>query len=417
MTALISEPGPARARKAAQVVVLLDEKAQVLSVSRGRAGSGFLGLTEDQHIGLHSQLHPDCDGQCRFSRLWRTAWKSIAATESVEWEIDDPILGRLLRLNLARPPTARDVKVDRRRRYAMLTITDITRYRREYESLVAREQALMQLLRERGIDARIRPAGDGEPADGALDALDASPGAGDWSTTHHAFLAQELERKRIALELHDGLTQSAGAIKYRLEANLNRLAKSCPDADLSDLRSVVEQTRGLVSEIRRISQNLSPSILDDFGLCVALHELCDNFQSDGCDLQPSCQSGIDESSLPYIVKFTVYRVVQEALNNIVKHASADTASVAVNANDGCLEVIVSDDGVGFTPDARNSSAPNDVSGQGMGNMRSRVEGIRGTFSVESVPGQGTTVRASWSRVALQELLGNETVLNGVDSHR
>jgi hypothetical protein len=83
VTALKSDPISSGARRAPQVVVLLDEKARVLSVNKGLAGTGFLGITEDQQIELHAQLHPDCDGGCRFWDLWKKAWNGLAMSDSV----------------------------------------------------------------------------------------------------------------------------------------------------------------------------------------------------------------------------------------------------------------------------------------------------------------------------------------------
>ena len=152
MTALTSEPTSSGARRAPQVVVLLDEESRVLSVSTGLAGAGFLGLTEDEQVELHIQLHPECDGDCHFLDLWKRAWNSLNTTDSLEWEIDDPVLGKLLRLNLTRPPTSKNIDNERRRRHALLPVTDITKHRREYESLIKRERTLMKLLREQGVD-------------------------------------------------------------------------------------------------------------------------------------------------------------------------------------------------------------------------------------------------------------------------
>ena len=398
MTAFTTKPKSTGARRVPQVVVLLDEGARVLSVSSGLAGSGFLGLTEDHRLELHGQLHPNCDGKCRFNSLWRTAWSSISVTDAVEWEIDDPVLGRLLRLNLARPPTARDVDNDRRRGYALLTITDITRHRREYEGLVKRERALVQLLRDKDIDPE---QSVGEQA-------------GRRSTGRHTVLAQELERKRIAAELHDSIAQSAGVIKYHIEANIERLARVDPGLDLAPLESVVELTRGLVDEIRRISSNLTPTTLNDFGLCVALEGLCNEYRSDAYEPQPTCQSCVDEAGLPDIVKFAVYRVAQEALSNIARHAEASHAQVRVTMTDGVLQLEIKDDGIGFALGKELQSHREVRSGHGLGNMRERVMATDGDFSIESAPGEGVTVRATWPRVVLDQLLADESVLDRID---
>lgn len=411
-----NEPTSSGARRARQVVVLLDENARVLSVNTSLAGNGFLGLTEDEQLEIHAQLHPLCDGDCHFNDLWKKAWNSVSSTGTVEWEIDDPVLGKLLRLNLTRPPATRSADDERRRQHALLTVTDITKHRREYESLIKRERTLMKLLREQGI----------EPDDSANDDSDESRveairAIADYTRKYRAFnrqaiLAQELERKRIASELHDSLAQSAGVIKYNVEASVEQLSRLQPDLDLALLESVIDQTKALVDEIRRISKNLAPSMLEDFGLCVALNGICNEFRSSDCDLRPSCETDINESELPDIVKFTVYRVVQEALNNIAKHAEANDVCVSLRFEGEALELSIQDDGVGF--DLTDIREPRDdrSRGSGLRNMRERVMATGGEYSIESDPGRGVRIVATWSCESL-ELLSDESVLYGVDSNR
>jgi len=416
VTALRTDPKTAGARRAPQVVVLLDESANVLSVNKGLAGTGFLGLTEDHQTELHAQIHPDCDGGCRFADRWKKAWNSLATTDSVEWEIDDRILGKMLRLNLTRPPTSRGIDVDRRRRYALLCITDITKHRREYESLVKRERALLKLLRDHGVQP------DAPSSDSDLDTtaeqplMPASYDTRSRSLGRQEILAQELERKRIAAELHDGIAQSVGVIKYQVEASIEQISRAHPDLDISMLEGVIDQTRTVIDEIRRISNNLAPSMLEDFGLCVAVQGICTEFRSDCCDLQPNCETCIDEAELPEIVKFAAYRVVQEALTNISKHSSAKSATVSVTMNDGNLRLEIVDDGVGFGHADSDESTADSTRGLGLQNMRERVVASSGEFAIESLPGEGARILATWAREDLAELLGDESVLNRVDSN-
>ena len=168
------------------------------------------------------------------------------------------------------------------------------------------------------------------------------------------------------------------------------------------LEGVIDQATALMDEIRRISNNLAPSMLDDFGLCVALQGICAEYRSDGGNLRPVCEARVEESDLPDIVKFTIYRVVQEALNNISKHSYADNARVCVSMTDGRLTLEISDDGVGF--ETANASHSESDGGWGLNNMRERVLATNGEFAIESAPGEGVTIRATWTRANLDELL-------------
>ena len=391
-----SSPGT---RRVPQVVVLLDSDARVLSVNRSLAGTAFSQLEPGSNAGLHEQWHGDrdCDRNCRFNQLWEKAWQSLTLTDGIEWEVDDSVTGKVLRINLAKPPAADGVLVDRRRGHALLIVTDITKHRREYESLIRREKALVEMVGERG---------EGYDSSVKDDNADESYASSGGQLIH----AQELERKRIASELHDGIAQSAGVIKYNIEASIERLSRADPTLDLSLLESVVDQTRSLLEEVRRVSANLAPSILDDFGLCVALQWLCDEFRSDTCDYQPSCATRLDEANLPRVIKLAVFRVVQEALNNISKHASASLVKVDVSMNEHVLRLEVADDGIGLPGD--DSAGGH---GSGLQNMCERVETTGGEFSIESATGKGTLIRASWDAPAL-DLLSNKPVLDGVDSN-
>ena len=414
MTSLHAEPGSSVAKWAPQVIVLLDEETRVLNINRSLAGTGFTTLKVDTQDTLHEQLHPGCNGNCRFSELWKKAWISLATRDNIEWEVNDLRLGQLLRLNLARPPTSRDVATDRRRQHALLTITDITKHRRKYESLVKRERALVKLLLEQGVNIGSSANDDegGKQHDEVH--LRVEYGQKYRSLSRQVIMAQELERKRIASELHDSVAQSLGVIKYHIEANVERLSGSDQDLDLDAFETVIDHIRDLVEEVRRISGNLTPSMLQDFGLCVALEWLCNEFRSDSCELQPQCNACADESDLPDIVKIGAYRVAQEALNNVSKHSSATEVTVSLSMVDGGLQLEIKDNGVGM--DLSGAADVSDGSGSlGMRNMRERVLATGGEFALGSAPGQGVTISATWSQDDLA-LLSDESVLDGVHGH-
>jgi signal transduction histidine kinase len=385
------------------VAVLLDDQARILSVNTGLAGSSFLGLAEMKRSDLHEQLHPGCDGECQFRRLWKTAWRGLTSNDSVEWEIDDPVLEKLLRMNLARPPSAKDVENDRRQAYALLTITDITRHRREYESLIRREQTLTKLLRDKGLDL----SGQSEDELAALvDSADLELAGKDRRfrvLNQQAVMAQELERRRIASELHDSLAQSAGVIKYNIEGAVEHISRLQPQLDLSMLDAAVDQIRALVDEIRRISNNLTPSTLEDFGLCAALRDLCDQFRAPGMALQPSCDTCVDESYLPDAIRFTVYRVAQEALNNIAKHSAATEARVDLGIVSAELQLSIRDNGDGFDLAGIRDDSGGHLRGSGLRNMQERVIASGGKLSIESAPGEGVSILAVWPESSLEPI--------------
>ena len=137
-----TELSAAKLRRPSQIALALDRQSRVLFVNRDLAGTGFARIQDDSRGTLHELLHPDCDGQCRFNSLLKKAWKSLEGERaSVEWEVEDPVWQGCLRLNLFRPLTSNHVEVDRRKRFALMTVTDITEIRREFQSVLASNKA------------------------------------------------------------------------------------------------------------------------------------------------------------------------------------------------------------------------------------------------------------------------------------
>jgi signal transduction histidine kinase len=393
VTEIISQPsGP---RWAPQIVVLLDDQMRVLSVNRSLAGTSFASIAESSDENLHSQFHPGCDGKCRFSKMWAKAWASLHSRDSVEWELKDSELDRLFRLNLSKTPEPGRIEDDRRQRNVLLTVTDITKYRREYESLVEQQQALIRLLMASRLEAGASPE---EPFDEHGDTgnrLMAGLMKTERSLSRQLIKAQEKERKRIASELHDGIAQSIGAVKYRIEGAVASLERRYPDLDLSALDGAVDEIKGLVEEVRRISSNLSPSMLEDFGIHVALEWLCKEFKAQNRGVEVECSVRIDEGDTPELVKVAIYRVAQEALQNIAKHASATQVAATLELADDSVKLLISDNGMGF--DQQESRTGYDgKSGLGLRSMQERVEATGGQFELKSVPQKGVEVTALWA---------------------
>ena len=407
---LNSEPKSFATKWAPKVVVLLDRDTRVLDIEGSRAGTSFNRLVATEQEQLHAQLHPGCSGNCRFLELWKKAWKSLSSRRSIEWEVDDTKLHKRLRLNLVRPPDVVGLKKDRRRNHVWLTITDITKLRREHEALIRRERALVTLLKEQGADREDLAVGAGVQKEKRYFL---SVYEGETSPLiRQVILAQEQERKRIAADLHDSITQSLGVIKYNIEANVAQLSKSQPNLDLSLFEDQVDRVKDLVEEVRRISNNLAPSMLDDFGLLVALDWLCREFRSKERVLQTSCDLSADESSLSNLVKIAVFRVVQESLNNIAKHSLASTVGVSLKMVNDELQLEIIDDGVGLDLAWAGDVVNARDGGLGLYNMRERVLASGGEFSMDSTPGEGVRINACWSRHN-RDLLSEKSVLDGV----
>lgn len=203
--------------------------------------------------------------------------------------------------------------------------------------------------------------------------------------------AQENERRRISREIHDSIGQSLNAIKYRVEDTLLKKNRAEMTERLRDLVPIVQEA---VEEVRRIQTALRPPILDDLGILATLNWFLREFQGTYRSLQVDRALSVAEAEIPEALKIVIYRVVQEALNNVAKHSRAKRVSLSLLRKGRRLELSIRDDGVGFAP-ALVAGAEVKSRGMGMTSMRERVALSGGVFSVDTAPGSGTTVTASW----------------------
>jgi signal transduction histidine kinase len=201
---------------------------------------------------------------------------------------------------------------------------------------------------------------------------------------HSALAAAEAERGRWARELHDQTLQSLGGLRVALSSAIARGDAASKDLAIrqaiDDIELEIDNLRGIISDLR-------PSLLDDLGLPAAIDALLDRRRDGGLEIasEVALPDGWFGHGRGRDLETAVYRVVQEALNNVVKHARADSARVSIRATDEQLEIEVEDDGVGFDVDDATQ-------GFGLAGMRERVSLAGGTLQVRS-GGGGTTIRA------------------------
>lgn len=205
------------------------------------------------------------------------------------------------------------------------------------------------------------------------------------SLPHQILLAQDTERRRIAAELHDGVNQILGSIKFRLLHLESKME--------GDSLAAVAEARGLlakaVMEVRRISHNLRPTELDDFGLISAVEGLLQDFR-DRTSLAVTFNRGQLPRRFSSDVELALYRILQEALANVEQHAEAREVFISLSADGNFAMLNVRDDGKGF--ENPEKTAP-DKRGRGLGiiNMRERTQAHGGVFSIKSRHGQGTEI--------------------------
>ena len=192
---------------------------------------------------------------------------------------------------------------------------------------------------------------------------------------------QELERKRFARELHDETGQALASILLGLKA----LERELGAEPLALIRDLVGSALG---DIRRLTVELRPPALDDFGLAAALERLV-AVVAERSGLEVHVNVGVPVGTLPPEHETAIYRIVQEALTNVVKHASAKSISIVVMTSDGMVRTVIEDDGAGFALGAVREEA------LGLVGMRERAQLLGGRFEVVASPGAGTTLVAEF----------------------
>ena len=204
------------------------------------------------------------------------------------------------------------------------------------------------------------------------------------SATEAVLKGEERERTRLAKDLHDGLGGMLSGIKYSLHSMKGNLIMTQENAQAFE-RSI-DLLDSSIKEMRRVAHNMMPEALVKFGLDTALSDFCNDISNSGA-IQVTYQSiDIKDKNIDQTTAVTIYRIVQELLNNTIKHASAKNAIVQLSGSNLALSLTVEDDGKGFDTAILKQSR-----GIGWDNIQNRVEFLRGKLDVNSSPGKGTSV--------------------------
>ena len=205
--------------------------------------------------------------------------------------------------------------------------------------------------------------------------------------THRVVQVQEAERGRVALELHDNITQNLCAVLPRWQALANKLPahEKASRGEVMKLSELLGQT---VEEVQRIARNLRSSVLDELGLIPALRATCTEFADrTGVSLKLACQPLT--ARLPAEGELALYRILQNALENVEKHARARHVTVRLRQR-AFIQLTINDDGIGFNPE-HHAARRKGKGGLGLLSMRERATYVGGDFKIKSVRGAGTKI--------------------------
>ena len=378
------------------LVCLLDANHRVVRVNRvvERWSLGLVGASLGKDV--HSLLHGECSSErCDLARRLEAEWRRLLAGEGSEFELRDVTLGRALHISLR--PMARKVSGERMPddALAVLVVSDISALQLAQEALRTLNVGLESRVRERTRDL----ADSNRDLKNEVIRREAAENALRRSSSELALLseqlmnAQELERKRIARELHDSVGQALSAIKYGLEraevlAHQGRLEDPQPV-----LNRAVTAVQATIEEIRSIAMNLRPSLLDDLGAASAVAWFCREFFESYPGILLTTRIELEDVDIPQRLGTAVFRSVQELLNNVAQHAHAHHSCVAMRREDLLLVLEVHDDGIGFDASDTVVSLRH---GHGIRNLRERADMTGGRLTLSAPQaGPGTLARIEW----------------------
>ena len=210
--------------------------------------------------------------------------------------------------------------------------------------------------------------------------------------TQQTILTMENERKALSKEIHDSIGGSLSGIKMLLEARLKGSNRPLPDGVMS-LEKIIGHLTKVIEESRRISYQMRPQVLDDWGLAPALSEYFQNFKVFYPEIEIVSHVDIPFNDISDDIKTVIYRVVQEALNNIGKHSGANYVKIEISECKDRILIKIGDNGCGFeVPKLLEMNRA--LTGYGIRSMKERTEICKGTFQLKSEPGKGTLLFAS-----------------------
>lgn len=374
-----------------RLMCLLDDNGRLLRANRTLEKWGLGDVRSVRGYSVHEMLHPECkDANCELDAAWKDLWTRSEHSRYEVIELYDPNHDSYFRLTVKR---TKDMEMGGQ--FIVLIIEDISETKREAQLLEAYTEELYRKIQHQSlqlsqantalmdeVNSRHQTSQSLEKSQAQLKTL-----------SEKLLIAHEEERKRIAAELHDGIGQSISAIKFGLENSM--LARDGDASMLFDdkqLGVVVSRLQAVVEEIRRISMGLRPAMLDDLGLLPTLNWFFREYQGTYENIRLKVLLDFEEEEMSSVRKLAIFRVTQEALNNIGKYSQADTVAVELRTSDGQLALLIEDNGKGFA-----FADEQVLQGFGLGSMKERAKMSGGTLEIKSTVGKGTTIRGVWAQ--------------------
>ena len=375
-----------------QLLCLLGSRGELLRVNRVVEHWGIGAVREVLGKDLHAVVHPHCgSADCELGAKFTAGWQGLLAHGEYSFELVDLTPGRTARVDLKRlaQPTANSGDGDY---FAVCMFTDVTQLKQAQEGQRRLNQELESRVekRTRELSAAVKGL-RAEVVRRELAENSLCESRNELSQLSEQLMkAQEGERKRIAQDLHDTVGQSLSAIKYSLERAALMLSQPHLGNPLKVINKTVEHVQNTIDEVRSISENLRPALLDGLGAVSAIRWLCREWSEVFSDIAMEINLHVTDADISEPLGTILFRTVQESLNNVARHSHASRVSISICKETDCLRLNVSDDGVGFEPDAQSLRR-----GYGLAGMRERATNTGGQFLLTAYAGGGTQLTLFW----------------------
>jgi len=380
-----------------QLVIAMDHNARITRANRTIEKWGFGKVNNIDGIyvldflkGLNKYFTND-----DWASEWTDIWQQIKNKDHISRKIESESINKTYLYTLRKVPEY-DAKKDQC--YATLVIDDITLRQDLEKTLKTQAMNLEKKVNERTseldrVNHQLKHELGMQKI--AQDKLNKSQES-RLALLRDLFTSQETERKRIARELHDSIGQSLGATKFKIEELLINKERFNNKDEYNQFNDLVVTIKNAIQEVRHIAMDLRPAMLDDLGTLSTLKWFCREYENTYTAITVELILDIDESDISEDKKVVIYRIVQEAMNNITKHANATNILIEIKKTSFGITMRITDNGSGFDTNLKpacNSQQPK--SGFGLSSMRERAESTNGEFETESSPGKGTAIKVTW----------------------
>lgn len=383
-----------------QLVIAMDFSANVTRVNR--TTESWSKQKVNNVIGLKVQDFLTCFNEF-FSKdiinhHWNELWHGLRNSNTIERKIKNDTNGETYLFSLKKISEQEPLNDQC---HAVLIIDNITTFERNDRNLKKRNHTLNKLVNDQSNTIEnISKKLESELCEKntAYTRLQESQEC-RLALLREIFTTQENERKRIALELHDSIGQSLSAAKFKIEDIILNLENSTETYTYKQLTNVLDTIKLSIQDTRHIAMDLRPAIIDDLGILPTLKWFCRNFENTYSHIDTCLTLNIDESSIPEKNKIVIFRIIQEAMNNVTKHANATTVTINLEQTSNSTILSIRDNGIGFDSNLIcNKDTDSPICHLGLGSINERAESVNGKLNINSSPDRGTTVLITWNNI-------------------